>query len=137
MLYYNKYSLAYFLQTMIDEGYSDTEIQEFIEVLKDHFKMIESLEVFVRKDKLSLVRWCESLPDYFFIIEYFGLAIEYEAVDIAHYFIINEASMIENNKSEIPHTCSEPSCTAPEYMISKSLSLESICSSVMYSTYKR
>jgi hypothetical protein len=60
-------------------------ITDFIIEMEDQFNLDEAMEVFIRNDKLDLIYFGERFKGYKFNIKYFGLALQYDALDIAFY----------------------------------------------------
>jgi len=68
----------------------------------DLFNLEEAMEVFIRNDKLDLIYFGEQRPEFTFKIKYFGLSMQYDALDIAFYIGRQYSAKIELNQSMIP-----------------------------------
>jgi hypothetical protein len=87
---------------MIEVGYSINEILEFIQIFKEYLVIHQAVMVFVKKDRIRLLKWAELQPNYVFDINFYGVALTYDAFTIAVYLKNKERVLIERNIFKLP-----------------------------------
>ena len=66
--------------------------------MKNYLNIDGTMKVFIKQDKIQLLKWLENYPGYKFKAEFFFIAITSDSMDIAFYFFKNQQNNIEKNK---------------------------------------